>query len=104
MNLTCNIVMDLVGVYKDGVVSKKTAEEIQEHLQTCHNCRKYYRMFDRMNSRQPKIICETDRNFEKHFEEISKRLHKKHTINLSALSMIIAALCAATLYGIVKKK
>jgi len=39
MNLTCEVVLDLLPLYHDDVVNPETKKAVQAHLQNCENCR-----------------------------------------------------------------
>jgi hypothetical protein len=43
MKNECGAVRDLMPLYRDHLVSKETAAFIEEHLETCEECRKLYR-------------------------------------------------------------
>lgn len=51
MNLNCDIVMDLVSLYKDGATSEVTNAAIEDHLEECRACRVYYRHYGSINQR-----------------------------------------------------
>lgn len=53
MNLTCDIVMDLVSIYKDELASESTCEAIEAHLKECPACRKYYKQYDSICGVEP---------------------------------------------------
>lgn len=58
MNLNCDVVMDLVSIYKDGAASPSTEKAVEEHLSQCRDCRRYYKQFDsleRIMTRQQRI-------------------------------------------------
>ena len=40
--LSCHIVKDLLPLMADGLVSEETSQEINEHLETCEDCRRAY--------------------------------------------------------------
>ncbi|MEA4831144.1 hypothetical protein SDC9_77383 [bioreactor metagenome] len=45
MNITCDTIIDLVSLYKDGTASKSTMELVNDHLRECPECRYYYRHY-----------------------------------------------------------
>ena len=46
MKVSCEIIKDLLPLYKDEVCSEDSQRLIQEHLQTCDECKK---LFEQMN-------------------------------------------------------
>ena len=50
MSLNCDIVMDCVAIYKDGLASDGTKKAVDTHLKECTDCRKYYKQYDSINN------------------------------------------------------
>ena len=50
MSIPCEVIEDLVSLYKDRLSSQKTASEVNAHLKSCSQCREYYRIYDSMNT------------------------------------------------------
>jgi hypothetical protein len=42
MKYPCNIILDLLPLYHDGVCNTESADAIREHMNECENCRAYY--------------------------------------------------------------
>ena len=51
MNLPCEIVMDLVALYQDGLANPVTKNSVAAHLRTCPECRQYYKQYRRFSQR-----------------------------------------------------
>ena len=45
MHITCDMAMDLAGLYQDGLASEDSARAVEQHLKECPACRRYYRKF-----------------------------------------------------------
>ena len=61
MSLPCNVVRDLVSIYKDGLASEETSDAVELHLKQCPDCRKYYREYDsisRLNAAKYNVCAE----------------------------------------------
>lgn len=43
--MSCDIVKDLYGIYKDGCASQESKDIIKHHLKHCEECRRFYRDF-----------------------------------------------------------
>ena len=46
MIVDCNIIKDLIPLYKEGISSKESKELVEEHIKTCKSCRDYYQSLD----------------------------------------------------------
>lgn len=44
--MDCNIIKDLIPLYKEGICSKESKELVEEHIKTCKSCRDYYQSLD----------------------------------------------------------
>lgn len=42
-NIDCEIIMDLLPLYADGMVSNDTGEIVESHLKECEECQEIYR-------------------------------------------------------------
>ncbi len=104
MNMTCKMVMDLVELYKEGIVSRESAEAIREHLKTCPECRSCYQNYDSVKSRQfprnqvspPEISGAASRCY----EELSRRMRKHHYMRIAGASAAIGAGSIMLMIGI----
>jgi predicted anti-sigma-YlaC factor YlaD len=52
MSIPCEVIEDLVSLYKDRAVQPKTASEVNAHLKSCSQCREYYRIYDSIEYRR----------------------------------------------------
>lgn len=46
MNISCEIIKDLLPLYHDGVCSKESTNIVEEHLKQCENCRHELQIMD----------------------------------------------------------
>lgn len=53
MNLNCEMTMDLIALYHDGLASASTKAAVAEHLRRCPRCRENYAQYRRIY-RMPK--------------------------------------------------
>ena len=105
MNLPCDVVMDLVGLYKDGLASKESKAAVDEHLKECAQCRKYYKMYDsieKSTKNQEEPVLEVDSYSDYNFSDVSKRLRKKHNRNLLLMSAIAGTAVVLTAINLTK--
>lgn len=50
MKYPCNIILDLLPLYHDGVCNTESADAIREHLNECESCRAYYQSLQASDS------------------------------------------------------
>ena len=57
--MKCEIILDLLPLYIEGLTNQTTAEEMERHLKKCGKCRQYYK---EMTGKLPDILpkAETD--------------------------------------------
>lgn len=102
MNLSCDIVMDLVGIYKDKIASFDTVRAVDEHLRGCDKCRRYYDFYDLSPVPSDfEISPEGDREI-RPYATMSKRLKKAHNRKLLTMSVIAGAAAAVTAVNLIK--
>lgn len=75
--LDCAVVNDLLPLYKDGAVSEKTAELIEEHFETCEECKSE---FVALGEALPEI--ESEPNTSKQFKKLMKKQKIKRIISI----------------------
>jgi predicted anti-sigma-YlaC factor YlaD len=90
MNLTCDAVLDLISIYKDGAASESTAAAIEEHLKQCRDCRRYYKQYDSINRIISQKQAEPAGGVDDDFARLSSALKLRRTI-----AVVFLAVCAA---------
>lgn len=110
MSLKCNIVMDLVSIYKDGLASSQTKQAVDEHLKTCRDCRLYYKQYDSVErllsgkklKTAPEPQTDSAEPTEKKFNDISFALQRRRMI-FTACSLTIGLIAfAGIVYSTIK--
>ena len=88
MSKQCEIVQDLLPLYVDGACSEASAEMINEHLQTCADCRAIY---EQMLSHTNEDILKQEKNgiIERH-EKVEKKKSRRRIILVSVLSVLLS--------------
>ncbi len=56
--ISCDVIKDLLPLYKDDVCSEKSKDLIEEHLSECEDCREY---LDALNSELPPVTLAQDK-------------------------------------------
>ena len=80
MNNNCDVIRDLLPLYVENMLSEKSCELVEEHLEKCENCRK---ALAEMKKTEFEISHNVDpiKRFSKTF--------RKHTITVAGLSVLI---------------
>lgn len=103
MNLSCDVVMDLLPLYIDGLASQESGDLVKAHLRTCPDCRAYCRSCRRSVKAPPPAEVPADVDNEK-FHQLSARMRKRHIISTSAILGIVALSVAGTLLSVFMTK
>jgi len=104
MNLGCDIVMDCVSIYKDGLASPGTVEAVNQHLKKCHDCRKYYKMYDSINDIKTKKKRACTGSSDEKFAELSRALRMRRNIFAALLVAFALVTTISVIFGIVTGK
>jgi predicted anti-sigma-YlaC factor YlaD len=96
VNLSCNVVRDLVGVCTDCAASDETKEAVQMHLAQCPACARYYFDYKRIGQRYRSRGTHTAYGKEDGYRELSERLRRKKQINAAASAAALIATAATT--------
>ena len=107
MNLTCDIVKDLVSIYKDKLASKSSQVAIEEHLKECDSCRKYYKQYDSINitefySQKQDDDLQTD--YMKKYTDLSKKLNQRRKLIIAGMAVFACASVFSVLISAFKTK
>lgn len=92
--ITCNMILDILPLYADGVVSEDTADMVQNHLDGCKGCQ---RALDAMQSDMTLPIDLGSSSLRKYQ---TKRKHRKLTIACLSVAGIALAVAAFLYFGV----
>ena len=104
MIITCNMCMDLVGLYKDKIASEDTVKEVDLHLKSCPKCREYYKSYDsikQINEIKSTVQIDEEQR-EEYYNNISRRLRKRYKINTTLFSALTVITTGFLVFNIVK--
>ena len=96
MSLNCDVVKDLVVLYKDECINESTKKQIDEHLAACNECKKYYKNFDKMDVDEEITAIPEPKyyNEEKDFSSVAKKLKLRTVLR----EIVFAASILATIF------
>lgn len=55
MNISCNVILDLIPLVKDGIASHDSTIIINEHIKSCESCKAEFEIFESTRIEQPLI-------------------------------------------------
>ena len=101
MKISCDIIRDLLPLYKDNVCSDASKDMVEDHLSVCQDCQEYY---EQMNAELPEIVplkeegdpAKADWDF---FEKISRKLTYRQFIIGSVVAVILLTLYTICTYS-----
>lgn len=101
MSLNCDIVMDCVSIYKDGLASEGTKKAVESHLKECPDCKKYYRQYDSIRHiSSPSQSIPSDDKTEK-FAALSSVLNARRKLFSACFAVFAAITVASVVFGII---
>ena len=95
--MSCDIVKDLYGIYKDGCASEKSKAIIKHHLKHCEECRRFYRDIP-SQSRTESCTSKGD------YTLLAKRIKRRRTFMTAAIISGFVVLSAWAIAETLDKK
>ena len=98
MHITCDMAMDLAGLYQDGLASADSVLAIEQHLKVCPACRRYYKQ-----AAPAENVALPDAEpaaAELEWKDISKRLGRHRLLTRLATGAVVTAGFGALLTGL----
>ena len=86
--MKCEIVKDLLPSYIDGLTSTESNSEIEEHLETCKECKK---ILDQMKTAVNVENAELNKEIIKPFKKLNNRLLQSILITLTACILLVGS-------------
>ena len=100
-DISCDVVMDLVAVYKDGLASDDTRNLVRAHLRTCPSCKKIYAGY-RVSQDVKPAECPPPVNSSANYFTLARHLHKQHIISTATMLSVISVSAAVGVFSIIK--
>ena len=73
MKYDCEVIRDLLPIYKDGVANKKSNEVVEEHLKECKMCEEYYNDLNEFEITFPEAMVIENQNVVNYGKRIRKK-------------------------------
>ena len=100
MKNKCELIQDLIPLYSDGCASGTTREEVEEHLDSCCECRAYaasYRRASRISAHTELDTHEHTFDIDLPYASLAQRIRIRRRINTACMiGGIIAGAMAMT--------
>lgn len=105
MTISCDMAMDLIALYNDGVASEDTRRAVREHLRSCPSCAKAYANYSekRRKERVRQARSQSSAELSAKYASLAKDLRKKHliktavVISVMTFSVAVGSFCAIKL-------
>lgn len=99
--IKCEVVKDLLPLYVDNVLSDESRILVEEHLDTCSECRGYY---EKLREKSVPLIRKDDENWKEAVKKIRKKISTKRIRAICLTAILVAAIASGLFYGIVVKQ
>ncbi len=102
MNITCEMAMDLVALYKDGLASEDSKEAVRTHLKSCPECRRAYAQYsaDRARAVAPCPIPQDD--LAQKYHKLANHLRTQHVVSTAAVLSVVLVSVGIGIFGTIK--
>ncbi len=105
MSLSCDVVMDLVALYQDGLASPNTQKEVAAHLWHCKKCRmqyKQYRKYYQAVSKKNHTILQP--NMEQNFCMLAKKMRRRRIVTFLGVVVYMVISCSMFILLLCQRK
>lgn len=94
--ISCDVVLDLVAIYKDGYASDDTRALVRSHLRTCPSCRRLYAEY-RVSQDVRAVIPDLPTVQEDRFAALAKHMRSQQLFTDAAMLgvMVLSAMVGA---------
>ena len=90
MNISCDMAMDLIALYCDGVASEDSKKAVREHLAGCPVCAGAYAAYKRSREQKKRPAPKTP---EEKYAALARTMrHKQRASNLSVAAIVAASI------------
>lgn len=101
MRITCDIAMDLAGLYTDRLASKDSVAAIRQHLRGCPSCCRYYREFARERKAETGEEGLPPEDHMQLYTEFSERVRRRRRRSIAAVAAAVSLGAGMLITGLV---
>ncbi|MBQ3065676.1 MAG: zf-HC2 domain-containing protein [Clostridia bacterium] len=102
MNINCDIIMDLVAVYKDGMASDGTRALVRAHLRECPSCRKMYAGYQISQNVRPTPAPAPKEGYAEGYNALIRHMRIKHIREVASVMFAAGVFAAIGVYAAAK--
>ncbi len=103
MNISCDMAIDLISLYKDGAASEDSKTAIREHLNSCPSCARIYKSYSAdMCEKHPRGYAASQTDLSENYAKLARSLRKKHITDTVSVAAVITLSIAACGYCLIK--
>lgn len=88
-DISCDVVLDLVAIYKDGYASDDTRALVRSHLRTCPACRRLYAEY-RVSQDVRASIPNMPQTADQGYTALAKQMRSQHILSNAAMIGVMA--------------
>jgi predicted anti-sigma-YlaC factor YlaD len=99
MRITCDMAMDLAGLYLDHVASRDSVRAVKKHLRGCPACCRYYRDFKK-KSEEKRETFPVPTDYMEQYSRLSNRIRKRRTMAVVMMAGVVGLGAGMLLKGI----
>ncbi len=100
-NIGCDVIMDLVALYKDGLASDETRALVRDHLHVCPDCRRLYAGY--RSAERARDVAPTPAPPDTvDYTRIARLLHKQHIRSTAAMVSVFGISLAVGVWSLYK--
>ena len=99
MSWNCDIVIDLISLYHDGLASEATKQFVSQHLTECPTCRQQYKQYRKFLQKISGLSqIPSEQRMEQNFSLLANRMRRRRMmLGIGMLSYVCASVCCFTM-------
>lgn len=101
-DVSCDVIMDLVAVYKDGFASDDTRNLVRTHLRACPDCRQLYAGYHVAEGIRPADCPPPADGTSPDYSALARHMHRKHMLSTAAMLSVIAVSSAVGVWSVIR--